>query len=255
MEHAALEIARLSEETRHLQDALSHEEEARMAAEAHIMSMDSKMLELEQAIREDCVAEFEQRLAVELARWKAGMQMALERGEEHWDRKLEVFERSLALQAALNGSGNDSSNGVDKENVLVESLEQENARLRRELNILNRELAGRTPSKRAPLMEREDFAASANGSPRSGRSRYASRNTDNENIQGEVFHRRIEDLTLRANSPDEKSLRKGSGSENSSRASSKSRADGSGSPRKTQRVRKLTARKWEGGFVNDEDPF
>lgn len=255
MEHAALEIARLSDESRHLQEALTREEEARMAAEAHIMALDDRMLELEQAIREDCVSEFEQRLAVELARWKAGMQMAHERGEEHWDRKLEVFERSLALQAALKNSGDDSNDEVEKENVLVESLEQENARLRRELSILKRELAGRTPSKRAPLTEREDFTASANGSPRTGRSRYTSRSIDNPSIRGEILHRRIEDLTLRAGSPDQKTLNKGSGSEDSSRASSKSRADGSGSPRKPQRLRPLTARKWEGGLANDEGPF
>lgn len=255
MEHAALKISRLSEEVRNLQESLSYEKEARLSAEGHLLSLDDKMLELEQAIREDCVAEFEQRLAVELARWKAGMQMALERGEEHWDRKMEVFERSLALQVIPTDAGGDHNDAVgdDKENVLVESLEEENARLRCELTILKRELAGRTPSKRAPLMDREDFSTSANGSPQSARSRHVSRNMSDQSIQGELLHRRIESLTLRADSEDQKSLKKGSSSENSSRSNSQSRVGASGSPLK--KVRKPTARKWDDGLNEGDDVF
>lgn len=253
MEHAALEIARLSDEARYLQASLKYEQEARAETEAHLLSMEDKMLDLEQAIREDCVAEFEQRLAVELARWKAAMQMAIERGEEHWDRKMDVFERSLALQATISEAGDGSGTVTvdDKENVLIESLEEENARLRRELAILKRELAGRTPSKRAPLMEREDFTMSANGSPRSGRSRHTSRNIHDAKIQGEILHQRIGSLTLRADSKGQKSPRHGSGSENSSRATSKNRADGS----PLKKVRQLTPRKWEGDLDGQGDPF
>lgn len=256
MEHAALKISRLSEEVRQLEESLSYEREARLSAEAHLISLDDKMLELEQAIREDCVAEFEQRLALELARWKTGLQVALERGEEHWDRKMEVFERSLALQAITTDASGGHEDAVDnKENDLVESLEEENARLRRELTILKRELAGRTPSKRAPLMDREDFSASTsvNVSPRLGRSRNVSREMNDENIQGELLHRRIENLTLRADGGDQRSHKKGSGSEHSSRASSHSRAGTSGSPMK--RVRKLTARKWGDGLDGGDDVF
>lgn len=256
MEHAALKISRLSEEVRYLQESLAHEKDARSSAEAHLLSLDDKMLELEQAIREDCVAEFEQRLTAELARWKAGMQMALERGEEHWDRKMEVFERSLALQAiTVNASHGHNDDVSNKENILVESLEEENARLRRELVILKRELAGRTPSKRAPLMDREDFSTSTsgNGSPRSGRSQNVSRAVNDENIQGDLLHRRIENLTLRADGGDQKSLKKGSGSENSSRASSQSLAGAGGISLK--KVRKLTARKWDDCLDGGDDVF
>lgn len=253
MEHAALEIARLSDEARYLQESLKHEQGARAETEAHLLAMEDKLLELEQAVREDCVAEFEQRLAVELARWKAGMQMAIERGEEHWDRKMDVFERSLALQAATAGTGDQSETGTvdDKENVLIESLEEENARLRRELAILKRELVGRTPSKRVPLMDRQDFTMSANGSPRSGRSRHTSRNVDDGNIQGEVLHPRIEDLTLRADGVIQKSPRQRGGSENSSRATSRSRADGS----PLKKVRQMTPRKWGDDLDSIEAPF
>lgn len=229
MENAALEIARLAEENNHLRASLAREQEARVSAEALLLTMEDKMLELEQAVREDCAAEFDQRLAVELSRWKAAMQMAVERGEEHWDRKLEVFERSLEAQVTV-AEASDDDCIVNKENVLVENLEQENARLRREVTILKRELAGRTPSKRAPLAEREDITTSANSSPRSARSGRVGRNA-NENAQPESLQRRMESLNLREGQEDLRRV----ASANNSRANSRSRADASGSP--VKRVR------------------
>jgi hypothetical protein len=114
MELAALEIARLTEEADILRGELARESDARMSAEAHLLSMEDRMLDLEQAIREDCVAEFETRLAVELARWKASLAIEQERGEDHWDRKIELFERGLDISDDVED---------DKENVLVENLE------------------------------------------------------------------------------------------------------------------------------------
>jgi hypothetical protein len=156
MELAALEIARMSEEIDSLRAELGRESETRMAAEAHLLSMEDRMFDLEQAIREDCVAEFETRLAVELARWKTSLAIEQERGEEHWDRKIEVMERGLGLGVVVTAPREDDD---DKENVLVENLEQENERLRREVGILKRELAGRSPSKRLPLQERGGFGS------------------------------------------------------------------------------------------------
>jgi hypothetical protein len=73
--------------------------------------------------------------------------------------KVDVLERGLE-------SAYDSGDG-DKENVLVENLEEEVERLRRDNVILKRELAGRSPSKRRPLEERDDYAPtpSPSGSP------------------------------------------------------------------------------------------
>ncbi|KAG6355738.1 hypothetical protein INS49_003703 [Diaporthe citri] len=249
MENAALEIARLAEETNHLRESLAREQEARASAEAHLLTMEDKMLELEQVVREDCAAEFDQRLAVELSRWKAAMQMAVERGEEHWDRKLEVFERSLEAQITVNDASDDDCI-VNKENVLVENLEQANARLRREVTILKRELAGRTPSKRAPLAEREDITTSANSSPRSVHSGRVGRKV-NENAQPEGLQRRMESLSLREGQDDLRRV----ASANNSRANSRSRADASGSPVKRVRPRKLTARKWEDVLDDEDDIF
>ncbi|KAG8357247.1 hypothetical protein FVEN_g5129 [Fusarium venenatum] len=159
MEVAALEIARLSEEADQLREEVDRQAEARFAAEAHLLSMEDRMLDLEAAIREECANEFEQRLALEMARWKNSMSIEQERTEEHWDRKIEVLERGLA-----------TDEDGDKENVLIEDLEEEVDRLRRENGILKRELASRSPTKRRPLEEREDFAAPA-GKPSRGDAR------------------------------------------------------------------------------------
>ncbi|POS74315.1 kinesin motor domain-containing protein [Diaporthe helianthi] len=247
MENAALEIARLAEETSHLREALAREQEARRSAEAHLLNMEDRMLELEQAVREDCAAEYEERLAVEISRGKAAMQMEAERGQQHWDRKLEVFERSLGTHEAM-AEASDDDDTINKENVLVENLEEENARLRREVTILKRELIGRTPSKRAPLAEREDFATSVNSSPRSLQSGRAGRKI-NENVQPECLQRRMESLSLREGQDDLRRV----ASANKIRANSRSRADPSGSPVKRVRSRKLTARKWENVLGGGED--
>lgn len=246
MENAALEIARLTEEQKELRGALASEREARVTVEAHLLSTEDRMLELEQAIREDCVAEFEQRLEVELARWKAGMQMAIERGEEHWDRKIEVFERGLGLQED-DTEAIDDGGPENKENFLIENLEEENARLRREVTILKRELTGRSPSKRVPLAEREDSAASVNGSPRSGWSRHVS---NNENMRPESLQRRIESVSLREGQENSRRV-----ASLNTRANSKAQLDGAGGPIKRIRSRKLIGRKWEGGVDDGDDVF
>lgn len=181
MEAAALEIARLSEDVEYLRQALEAERSARQKAESHLLSMEDRMIELEQAIREDCTAEFEQRLDIEMARWRATMQVEMERGEEHWGRKIEVFERSMATITVTAPSEGDNSAAGDedenKENVLLEDIHQESERLRRDNEILRRELAALSPTKRQPLQERGSDASVAArskapaemGSPRAGR--------------------------------------------------------------------------------------
>lgn len=156
MENAALEIARMADMLDQLNAELARESEARMTAEAHLMSMEERFMDIEQEIREECYADFEQRLTMEMNRWKASLSLEQERGEEHWDRKVEVLARSVGVVVTAPNDEDDVEN-ENKENVLIENLEQENERLRREVAILKRELSGRTPSKREPLQERDDL--------------------------------------------------------------------------------------------------
>ncbi|KAI1822788.1 P-loop containing nucleoside triphosphate hydrolase protein [Xylaria intraflava] len=167
MENAALEIAQMADMIDQLNIELARESEARMAAEAHLMSMEDQIEDLEQEIREECYADFEQRLAMEMNRWKASLSLEQERGEEHWDRKVEVLARSVGVVVTAPSDEDDTEN-EDKENVLIENLEQENERLRREVAVLKRELSGRVPGKRAPLQERGDLPSSKSDVSRLG---------------------------------------------------------------------------------------
>ncbi|KAH7131589.1 P-loop containing nucleoside triphosphate hydrolase protein [Dactylonectria estremocensis] len=204
MEIAALEIARLSDEIDQLRAEVDIQTEARTTAEAHLLTIEDKMLDLEMAIRDDCAIEFEQRLALELARFKASMALEQERNEEHWDRKVEVLERGLATA--------DDDGDYDKENVLIEDLEDEVERLRRENGILKRELASRSPTKRRPLEERDDFA------PPSGHKAVASAEGVS-NLGRKLERMRVSGESVRATS-----------------------GASTGSPKK---MRKLGTRRWE----------
>ncbi|KAK3352500.1 P-loop containing nucleoside triphosphate hydrolase protein [Lasiosphaeria hispida] len=236
MEVAALEIARLSEELDYLRQAFDSERSARQEAESHLLSMEDRMLELEQAIREDCVTEFERRLEIEMSRWRANMQVEVERGEEHWGRKIEVFERSMAATATAPNDENmldNESESENKENVLMEDINEENERLRRDNDILRRELACMSPSKRMPLQERGSDASTGSrtkggdpGSPRPGRKL-------NFNPDESGLRRKLENLRV---SDDSASLRNSSGST---------------SPKK---VRKLATKRWDAN-ADDDDMF
>lgn len=175
MENAALEIARMADYIEQLKAKLQEQKEARKAAEedlrkeiqarleaeTQLFSMEDRLQDFEQEIREECYAEFETHQAVERHRWNANRSLELELGEEHWDRKVEILARGVGV--TVTSPRDDSDSQVyevedDKENILVENLEQENERMRRELGVLKRELGSRTPSRRMPLQERGDPA-------------------------------------------------------------------------------------------------
>ncbi|KAI0882937.1 P-loop containing nucleoside triphosphate hydrolase protein [Annulohypoxylon maeteangense] len=220
MENAALEIARMADIIDQLNTELARESEERMTAEAHLLSMQDRIEDLEQEIREECYADFEQRLSLEMGRWKASLSLEQERGEEHWDRKVEVLARSVGVVTVTSpSSDDDDGENEDKENILIENLEEENERLRREVSILKRELSGRTPSKRAPLQERGDVPSSR------------SSTVGGDALAG--LGNRMEQL--RMNGGEDKKVLK---------------VSSSGSPQK--KVRKLPARKWEGVAAEDE---
>ena len=214
-----------------LRTSLEQETERRHEAESHLLSLSDRLMEVEQEIREDCAAEFEQRLALELARWKANMEVEKERGEEHWDRKIDVLER---LQITVTQPSDESSGvfeGEDKENVLVESLNEENDRLRRELMVLKRELAGRSPVKRKPLQERDDLTTGS--APETGSPRAASKNGGGENLAKKMERLRVgEDA--------------GSGGRGSTGST---RSTGSSSPKK---MRKLNTKQWNVSMEGDD---
>lgn len=218
MENAALEIARMADIIDQLNGELVRESEARMSAEAHLMSMEDRIADLEQEIREECYGDFEQRLALEMGRWKASLSLEQERGEEHWDRKVEVLTRGVGVTVTAPSEDEGDAENEDKENILIENLEEENERLRREVTVLKRELSGRTPSRRNPLQERGDLPS------------LRSSGTD---VLGGLGNK-MEYLRVSGGGEEKKVLK----------------VSGSGSP--TKKVRKLPAKKWEGVAGEDE---
>lgn len=151
MEIAALEIARMSEEIDGLRSELAAEQERRMEVEAHLESLvastEESLLDMEAEIREDCYQEMEKRMESEMRKWKATWAAENDRNDEHMDKKLEILTRGIDL--------NDDDDDEDKENGQInEDLEEENARLRREVELLRRDLQSRSPTKKSvPLRE------------------------------------------------------------------------------------------------------
>ena len=264
MENAALEIARMAEVIEQLNEELARETEARMAAEAHLLSMEDRALDLEQDIREECHADFERRLALEMGRFKASLEAELGRGQEHADRKVELMARvvvtsptggeRLHRSVGSNSSGGDNNDDDDKENVLIENLEQENERLRREVAVLKRELAGRTPTKRAPLQERGDMLVS--GSPRAGHSSAAATADALEGLGNRLEGLRVSDATTTSTSHDGGGVgRSGNvsgGSPTKKKLKKGVAVTSTGSPTKKV-MRKLPAKRWEADDLYDDD--
>ncbi|KAH7403879.1 kinesin family protein-like protein [Cadophora sp. MPI-SDFR-AT-0126] len=224
MEIAALEIARMSEEIDGLRAELLSAHQARLETDAHLESMAERMVELEQEVREECYAEMETRLQDEIRRWKAQWQAEQDRNDEHMDRKLEIYTRSIDAadteppphhhphHSSIENQGEAEE---DKENAhsgpgKIDNLQIENERLRREIETLRRELSVKSPSKKSRMPLRES---------RVGRDR--SNTPEGDGGMEEQFER----LSVSGG---------GNGGD---------RGMGERSP--TKKVRKLVARKWD----------
>jgi Kinesin motor domain len=212
MEIAALEIARMSEEIDGLREELRRSESARMELEAHLESFQDRAVEIEAEVREECYLEMENKLKSEMARWKAAWVVEQERSESHVDRKLEIYTRSI-------DAVEDSEN---KENEF--DLGSENERLRREVEMLRRDLSARSPSKRMPLRESRVGRESRTHSAREALAERGEREMSRER-EMETVGREMERLRMSG-----ESVLKGG-------------VPVSSSP--TKKVRKLTARKWD----------
>lgn len=147
MEIAALEIARLSEEIDGLRAELKEDQERRIESEAHLESMRDRMMDMEMEVREEVFAEMEKRMETEMRRWKASFADQADYNDEHLDRKLEILTKTIDL--VPDEDKENANSGETRE----DDLEEENRRLRREIESLRREARGRSPTKRMPLRE------------------------------------------------------------------------------------------------------
>ncbi|KAI9757916.1 MAG: hypothetical protein M4579_003252 [Chaenotheca gracillima] len=203
LELAAQEIARLGEESEILQMRLAEEEKRRHEAESAWKATEERCLEVEQDVREECWAEMESKMEEERIRWKGVWGAETDRNDEHVDRKLEILTRSIQIYEDPQNAGN----------AHVEELENENDSLRRKLAILERELQGRSPTKKNKIL-----------TPIFNTSRQSSNASDVENRLSD-----FSDLTVH-----------GTGETTPSKAQTKMQTPG-------KKTRKLTTRKWDLG--------
>ncbi|KAF7951282.1 hypothetical protein EAE96_006604 [Botrytis aclada] len=235
MEIAALEIARMSEEIDGLRGELERESRLRMESQAHLQSMEDRMLELEMEIREECYEEMERRIQEEGRKWMIRLEEHGEREEEWRDRKVEVVVRGLG--AGIAGiAGDENKENQDSDPTL--GLEMENAKLLREVERLKRELNSRSPTKpRKPshriLKESRTHAMDKSASPIPD----DAPETEGLELRDSMARLKVED--------DEVGVARSA----SARLRIKKRDVGPGSP--TKRVRKLAPRKWD--FADDND--
>lgn len=147
---ATEQMTRLLEEVSVLRCRLEDETRRREEAEMGWARSEDRFDELEAIVREECWAEFEERLQSERERWSAAWEEEKDRLDGHIDRKLEVCMRGISIYADNTDvlrSANDDR---------VEELARENELLKARLEGLEREKMGmRTPSRKMkPLRTR-----------------------------------------------------------------------------------------------------
>ncbi|QSZ29032.1 hypothetical protein DSL72_003542 [Monilinia vaccinii-corymbosi] len=233
MEIAALEIARMSEEIDGLRRELERETRLRMESEAHLQSMEDRMLDLEMDIREECYDEMERRIEEEARKWMVRLEEHGEREEEWRNRKVEVLVRGLNAGIGI-GLDEDKEN---RNSDAMARLEMENAKLLREVERLKRELNNKSPTK-----PRQPSSRILKESRTHVMDKSASPIPDNAEDHGLVLRESM--AKLRVDDDDEVEVVRGA----IGKLRIKKSNAGTGSP--TKRVRQLTTRKWD---IGDDD--
>ena len=137
VEMAFSELARLNDEVELLGLRLDEEEKRRREAEEGWARAETRAEEVELEVREEVWKEMETRIEEERNRWKDLHAEEGVRGEEHFDKKLDILTKGIQVHEDGDASGE-----------YTERLERENDELRAKMEKLERELQGRSPTKK-----------------------------------------------------------------------------------------------------------
>lgn len=172
LEHALLSLASLREELEVTQLRLEEETRRRGEAEASWKVAESRIEEVEAEIREEVFEEMEARMALEQRRWRAARDAEIDAQDEHLDRKLELLTQNFSIYEDAeadkeNQSGAsplDGKLGGQFESGREDELEDENARLRDRLALMEREKEQlRSPSKKMRVLKTRKWEGSGMG--------------------------------------------------------------------------------------------
>ena len=154
VELAFSELARLNEEVELLSLRLAEEETRRREAEEGWARAEDKAEVIELEVRDEVWSEMESKMEAEKARWRRVWEEEGLRGEERFDKKLEILSKGIQIR--------------EDEDVKEDThgLEMENAALKARLEELEREIQGRSPSKK----QRSPRKKAAQSSSAEGRS-------------------------------------------------------------------------------------
>ena len=137
VEMAFSELARLNEEVELLSLRLDEEEKRRREAEEGWTRAETHAEEIELEVRDEMWKEMELRMEEERDRWRDMQAEEGARGEEHFDKKLDILTKGIQVHE-------DSDAGAE----YAERLERENDDLKVKVERLERELQGRSPTKK-----------------------------------------------------------------------------------------------------------
>ncbi|KAK0662168.1 Kinesin-like motor protein 9 [Lasiodiplodia hormozganensis] len=154
LDNTLTEVTRLAEQLDVLHVQLRDERDRRRQAERGWRAAEDNMVEAEAALREELYAEYEDRLEQLQRRYKASWDEEADRCEEHWDRKVEILTKGIQVHEDEGDDDDDDEGGPvvagssrEQDRERIAELEDENAALRRQVEMLRREQQLRSPSK------------------------------------------------------------------------------------------------------------
>ncbi|OJD39823.1 kinesin family protein [Diplodia corticola] len=154
LDNTLTEVIRLADALDVLHIQLRDERERRRQAEAGWRAAEENAVDAEAALREELYAEYESRLEGLQRRYKASWDEEADRADEHWDRKVEILTKGVVKVREDGGddedeemAGSSSRERDEEQQQRIGELEDENAALRRQVDMLQREQQMRSPSK------------------------------------------------------------------------------------------------------------